>query len=404
MADNINYDKHVDIKNVRASYAKGSDIVKATFCKNGNHIFLTNKQFERLASIREYFIFKESDKYPYFKRNYKKISILTFIYKHHFNDLIYKFKNGNKFDLRPSNVIIKNHKYYNKIKDEYDIVKFIGFHAKNNGGHAYVIKNPIWLTSNQLYIMACGNKHTIMCKKSYDKMKEYEQMIDYKQTYHINGEGYVVGSDKIYLHQIITELFCSGKGTTGLSVDHIDRDRTNNRFDNLRVVEFEIQHKNAKGMIKGTKRARKYNARKLPEGLTQDMMPKYVGYYTEDIKSKTIGKYTREFFRIEKHPKLNKTWSSRKSMGETWQQKLEQTKKKLYELNNDINTYELPQYVSKKVKKNGKVQLIYDRRIEKESSKERHTMSMTIQNYSESELPQRVEDFLEKVRKKYGNN
>ena len=30
-----------------------------------------------------------------------------------------------------------------------------------------------------------------------------------------------------------------------------------------------------------TKRARKHNARPLPEGLTQDMLPKYVVYYHE---------------------------------------------------------------------------------------------------------------------------
>ena len=30
-----------------------------------------------------------------------------------------------------------------------------------------------------------------------------------------------------------------------------------------------------------TKRARKHNARPLPEGLTQEMLPKYVVYYHE---------------------------------------------------------------------------------------------------------------------------
>ena len=50
------------------------------------------------------------------------------------------------------------------------------------------------------------------------------------------------------------------------------------------------------------KQARKHNARPLPKGLTQEMMPKYVVYYNECYNKEKQS--FREFFKIEKHPKL----------------------------------------------------------------------------------------------------
>jgi len=402
MTDNINGVKRLNMKNVKVLYHKGLNMVKAKFCDNENYIILTYDQFKKLESIKQIFHFKNSDKYPYFKKNYKNVSILTFLYEHSFDDLVYKFKNGNKFDIRPTNIVINNHKYYDNIKDEYDIIGFINGHAKTNGGHAYIIKNPIWITSDGLYIMACDkNKHTVMCEKSYDKMIEYAETINYNPTYYVNNDGYVVSSDKVYLHQIITGLFYSGKGTGGLSVDHIDRDRTNNQFDNLRVVEFEVQHRNAKEMIEGIKRKRKKNAQPLPKGITQDMMNKYITYNKEDIKDKDGNiKYTRKFYRVEKHPKLTKKcWSTSKSMKVTIQAKLEQAINKLYELDNDIvnTSYKLPKYVRKIVKNNGKVQIIYERRI----NGQRQEMRQTINNYDENKLKEYADNFMKKVKEKY---
>jgi len=51
------------------------------------------------------------------------------------------------------------------------------------------------------------------------------------------------------------------------------------------------------------KQARKHNARPLPKGLTQEMMPKYVVYYNECYNKEKQS--FREFFKIEKHPKLS---------------------------------------------------------------------------------------------------
>jgi hypothetical protein len=56
---------------------------------------------------------------------------------------------------------------------------------------------------------------------------------------------------------------------------------------------------------------RKNGARSLPEGITQDIMRKYVVYYNECYNKEKNS--CREFFKVEKHPKLDKIWISSKS-------------------------------------------------------------------------------------------
>ena len=129
------------------------------------------------------------------------------------------------------------------------------------------------------------------------------------------------------------------------------------------------------------------------------MMPKYIYYSTEIIKS-TDGDYIREFFRIEKHPKLiKKCLSSSKSCKISILDKLKQIKQKLYELDNNIidESYKLPKYVSIKIKSDTKICLIYDRK----HNNKRYNMKKTINNYKESELEYNVNLLLEKINEKY---
>jgi len=94
-----------------------------------------------------------------------------------------------------------------------------------------------------------------------------------------------------------------------------------------------------------TKRERKANAKPLPEGLTQAMMPKYVVYYRECYnKEKQL---YREFFKIEKHPKCEKPICGSKSGKISIQEKLTEIKKKLGNIENNVIEEipnNLPQY------------------------------------------------------------
>ena len=81
------------------------------------------------------------------------------------------------------------------------------------------------------------------------------------------------------------------------------------------IANRKTQELNSKGIKEGTKRARKKTAKELPEGITQNMLPKYVVYYKECYnKEKNL---YREFFKIEKHPKIKKPINSSKSNKKT---------------------------------------------------------------------------------------
>jgi len=83
------------------------------------------------------------------------------------------------------------------------------------------------------------------------------------------------------------------------------------------------------------KRARKCTAKTLPLGLTQEMMKKYVVYYHEYLNPEKTR--SREFFKIEKHPKLEKIWIGTKSNKVSLQDKLKQANKVVEDLDKKEN-------------------------------------------------------------------
>ena len=172
-----------------------------------------------------------------------------------------------------------------------------------------------------------------LCQFSYQKILDYEKEIDKKMTWYIGKNGYAVAHTKdncLYMHQIIMNCYGNGRGTANISVDHIDRDKMNNTMDNLRLATLFEQQQNTKGILPNTKRERQSNARKLPEGITQDMLKKYVVYYY-NLHNKEKNKY-REYFRVEGHPKLEKNWETTKSGKVSIFEKLHIANKKVEEL------------------------------------------------------------------------
>jgi len=178
-------------------------------------------------------------------------------------------KNSNSYSIKIYNTLIKNN---------YNITKFIPGHSKNRGIDANLIKNPIWITDDNKYLMYC-EKDTIciLCEKSYKILKEFEKNHSVKITWFAHKNKYICGNPlNLYIHQIITNYYGNGKGTKNLSVDHIDRNPLNNTFDNLRIATLQDQQSNSKGIMKNTKRAKSKNSHPLPKGIKQDMLPKYI--------------------------------------------------------------------------------------------------------------------------------
>lgn len=85
----------------------------------------------------------------------------------------------------------------------------------------------------------------------------------------------------------------------------------------MSTVEVEVEtivetKANLKDEVSFTKkRNRKHSAQTLPLGLEHHMMKKYVVYYREWIDRSHTKE--REYFKIEKHPDLPKSWTSSKS-------------------------------------------------------------------------------------------
>ncbi len=95
-------------------------------------------------------------------------------------------------------------------------------------------------------------------------------------------------------------------------------------------MENNIENEKKEEDKKFKKRNRKHSAQALPNGLEHHMMKKYVVYYREWIDKEHTKE--REYFKIEKHPLLNKTWISSKSNKIALKDKLEAANKVVEDL------------------------------------------------------------------------
>ena len=306
-----------------------SDFYHLMYCEKDVLIKLSIAEYEKLIkysdeiqynltwfhSIRNKEISPQSTIMCIHKKN--NIFITNIINTFNKKEAIIFIKDKNEEQLNNNN---NNDIFYNLhkiIEKEYKIKKIIKGHSRPKGIKANIECNRIWIVENkdnkELYLIGCENDNYVKtCEKGYNIILKYEENIKKKITWHVHSNGYVQGriSDNylLYIHQVITGCYGNGKGTMDISVDHIDRDPLNNCFDNLKIATREEQEANTKS-ADGKRRNRSKSAKPLPEGLTNDMMKKYVVYYHENYGNNS----SREFFKIERHPKLDKPWISSKS-------------------------------------------------------------------------------------------
>ena len=346
----------------------------------------------------------ETDIYPSYLYNYKRFSLLEHIFTYNSGNINYVFKNNNPHDLRRTNVELY-HNYHATVKANYTVIEYIQGHYYGAGSDAFVLKNPMWKirteqNEEQLLMYCEKNTLCILSKESYQKILDYEKMHNNakKITFYMLQNGYVGCAVNLYIHQIITGCHGNGKGTKNISVDHIDRNPLNNTTENLRVATREEQEQNSKGIAVGTKRARKHNAKPLPEGISQDMMKRYVNYYHEFIDKEQTK--SREYFKIEKHPKLDKIWIGTKSNKIDILEKLRIVNKIVSDLEHDIypelNETGLPVYVSIKNER-GKFHLVFDKKSNGDISRMNLRMVLP-DNYI---LDQQLDILKEKIKIKY---
>ncbi len=364
-------------------------------------VYLSDK--DRIINFNKTFVFaNEDDLYPSYSYNYKRFTYLDFIFSFNQESVHYIFKNENPLDLRRCNVEIC-HFYHKNILEKYTVIEFINGHYLTMGQDANIMKNPIWKIkeNNKEYLLMYCEKNTIckLCIESYQKILEYEinKNNGKKITWFKLQNGYIMGSADFYIHQIIMGCYGNGKGTKNISVDHIDQNPLNNALENLRVATRNEQEQNSKGIKPGTKRERKTSAKDLPEGITQDMLKKYVVYYQEWLDTEHTKQ--REFFKVEKHPKLDKPWATTKSNNVSIQEKLAHANKVVDDLENDIypnkDAPTLPKYVSLIVMRE-KPHLVFEKR----NDGKRLNFKMVLPE--EYDLDEQISLFKVKIREKYG--
>ena len=210
------------------------------------------------------------------------------------------------------------------IEKEHTILNIFKGKISRFGRYAGIEKNKYWLVKNnktneEYYIIDCGTLDIIKIdKESINKINGI------KNSWYMAKVGYILGkinNDKIYMHAFLMNHYGPGKGQE--SVDHINRNKFDNRLCNLRLATQSEQNQNT------GKRERKYNARQLPKGIEQKDLPKYITYnadYKKQLDENGNKVFLRDFFRVEKHPKQSKNerWASTKSNNVSAVDKLKQ--------------------------------------------------------------------------------
>jgi len=165
-------------------------------------------------------------------------------------------------------------------------------HVVSLGKYAGKSFNPYYLVTdvsgNQYYISHanCDNGTDCVFKFSIEALDKFLKFKDYDNpSWYVGKNGYVattVASKSVYLHQHLLDYY--GQQTNpdlhrGLSVDHINQDKLDNRLTNLRLATQHEQNTNTSRVYdKGTN---------LPAGcrFTSADIPKYITYYPERMNN-----------------------------------------------------------------------------------------------------------------------
>jgi hypothetical protein len=172
------------------------------------------------------------------------------------------------------------------------IVNEMGKAAGIEQNWGYKVKDD---TGVECILLYCNpGVYTIIDSSNLDKVRNVNGK---KISWFLGKNGYIgcrtVMNNKdtvLTLHQHLTGHYGHGRGKE--SIDHINRNKLDNRMANLRITTQSVQNENR------DKVRRHKSAKELPDEIKSIVLPKFVVYYKEKVSGDTY----REFFTVEGHP------------------------------------------------------------------------------------------------------
>ena len=321
-----------------------------------------------------------------------------------------KFINNDTDDYRFDNLKIKLNKPINFINPQNVTILENGTPKLiTAGAQAGQYRNMYWKVkdkqNSEYYIMHINDDtFTKISIKDLDKILNFEEI---RPCWYLNLNGYIASSFKIndekkciYLHQYITDVHFEDNTDMKKTIDHINRDRLDNRRENLRFANMSEQNSNR------DKKKRQKDACDLPDGIKQCDLPIYVCYnkrcYDKENNS------WREFFTIENHPKLDKVWATSKSNNILIKEKLNQSKLKLKHLNNEITDQEYKKIVEPEFKLFKGLRMSIDKKYNKYKFEYENRAVKPCHNYkmilTHNDLQLMIDKFIDLLNDKYKDN
>jgi hypothetical protein len=357
--------------------------------------------------LNENFIFDEESQlwiYSYYKSNKKLINIL---YPNEYIKSI-EFKNNDVNDYRTKNIIITyNNKYYNNfiLPPEYELIEAGTSILILASSKANQYRNMYWKVkdnNNDIYYLM-HIKNDIYTKISIEDINIILNFNEKRNIWYIHknrkNQYTYIGTNnngtQYYLHQIILGVHNTILKDTRMSVDHINRDKLDNRRDNLRLTDWSTQNSN-----KDMQEDRCDKVHEWPVGTKRVKYLQYRPDYADN----------REYYYID-HPKLNGIYETSKSNKITYMSKYNDalnkleylnslnkmiTKEELIEYFNDNTKLDLPTYIRLDTRPtDNKLIFIYDY---KDNDNERKNYRQVIKNIN----PQiELDRFIDNINIKY---
>jgi hypothetical protein len=322
-----------------------------------------------------------------------------------------KFKNNDTNDYRFNNLeIILNDPVKFNEPPNVTILKIGTPKLIISGAYAGQYRNMYWKVKDnqniEYYIMHINDN--IYTKFSIKDKNIVLNFNNERPTWYLHSGQYIASMFSkdnkkitVYLHQYIMDVHFEDNTNMKKTIDHINRDKLDNRRENLRFANMSEQNSNR------DKQKRQKNACDLPEGIQQSDLPIYVCYHKRCYDKENDS--WREFFTIDKrHPKLDKTWESSKSNNVNIKEKLDQTKLKLKHLNGEITDLEYKKIVEPDFKLFKGLRLSIDKKYNKYNFEYENRSIKPCINYkmvlTHNDLQLMIDKFIDLLNDKYKDN